>query len=360
MSELFMPLGFPCGARMSNRFMLAPMTNCQSEEDGTLTEDEYHWLVKRAEGGFGSVMTCAAHVQAEGKGFPGQLGLHSDDHMPGLTRLASGLAAAGTLALAQLHHAGMRSPLELIEGKPVSPSDDEETGARAMSRDEIEETIEAFVRAAERVEQAGFHGAEIHGAHSYLLCQFLSPQTNRREDEFGGSPRNRERIVDRIIDGIRERCGSEFVLGLRISPERYGIVLDEARAAAQRWMLEGKLDFLDVSLWDYTKEAESEAHRGRSLLSYFAELERGQTRLGVAGKIMGTGDAQACLQAGIDFVLPGRAAILHHDLPRCFMDDESFEPAGLPVTREHLRREGLGEAFIEYLSRWPDFVASGD
>ena len=95
------PLSFPCGQQMKNRFMLAPMTNCQSHEDGSLSEEELHWLRLRAQGGFGMTMTCAAHVQEAGKGFPGQLGIFSDAQLPGHRRLAAALKAHGSLAVIQ-------------------------------------------------------------------------------------------------------------------------------------------------------------------------------------------------------------------------------------------------------------------
>ena len=101
---------FACGKRMKNCFMLAPLTNCQSHEDGTLSDNEFHWLTMRAKGQFGMTMTCAAHVQAVGQGFPGQLGIFSDRHLEGHKRLAAAIQAEHSLAVAQLHHAGMRSP----------------------------------------------------------------------------------------------------------------------------------------------------------------------------------------------------------------------------------------------------------
>ena len=90
------------GAQLKNRFMLAPLTNLQSGADGVLSDDEYHWLTYRAEGGFGLTMTCAASVQHSGVGFPGQLGAHDDRHIPGLTRLAAGIKAHNSHAVVQL------------------------------------------------------------------------------------------------------------------------------------------------------------------------------------------------------------------------------------------------------------------
>ena len=357
MTDLFAPLSLQHGPAMKNRFMLAPLTNTQSHPDGTLSDDEFAWLTYRAEGGFGLTMTCAAHVQAIGQGFPGQLGVFGDQHLPGLTRLAAAIKAKGSIAALQLHHAGNRSPQELIGQAPVCPSDDPETGARALTLAEVEQLREDFIAAAVRAEKAGFDGVEIHGAHGYVLCQFLSPTLNRREDRYGGSPENRARLVFEIIDGIRARCGANFQLGLRLSPERFGLELAEIIEVARQVLAQGKIDYLDMSLWDVAKEPVEEAFQGRSLMSYFTELDRGQVRLGVAGKIMTGATARQCLADGADYVLIGRAAILHHDYPQKVQADPGFVPVALPVTREHLRSERLGPAFVEYMNTWKGFVA---
>src|SRR5277367_3588052 len=103
MTDLLDPISFKRGPAWKNRFMLAPLTNCQSHPDGRLSDEEFHWLTMRAKGGFALTMTCAAHVQARGQGFPGQLGIFGDLHLEGLTRLASTIKAAGSLAAVQLH-----------------------------------------------------------------------------------------------------------------------------------------------------------------------------------------------------------------------------------------------------------------
>ena len=356
MSDLFQALSFTSGKSMKNRFMLAPLTNLQSHADGVLSDDEYRWLTMRAEGGFGLTMTCAAHVQAIGKGFPGQLGCFSDHHLPGLTRLADGIKANGSLAIAQLHHAGMRSPEEEIGERAVCPSANEETAARALTLPEVEQVAEDFIAAAVRCEQAGFDGVELHGAHGYLLCQFLSDTINQREDRYGGSLENRARILFDIIDAIRERCSPDFVLGVRLSPERFDIKLGEILELAQRLMSEGKIDFLDMSLWDSFKEPAEEAFKGRSLWSYFAELDRGNVRLGTAGKVRNPADAIRCIESDADFVMLGRAAILHYDFPNQLAANTNFEPVSNPVTADYLRAQGLGEPFVEYMSTWKGFV----
>ena len=357
MTDLFAPLSLQHGPAMKNRFMLAPLTNTQSHPDGTLSDDEFAWLTYRAEGGFGLTMTCAAHVQAIGQGFPGQLGVFGDQHLPGLTRLAAAIKAKGSVAALQLHHAGNRSPKELIGEAPVCPSDDPETGARALTLAEVEQLREDFIAAAVRSETAGFDGVEIHGAHGYVLCQFLSPTLNRREDRYGGSLENRARLIFEIIHGIRERCGPNFQLGLRLSPERFGLELAEIVEVARQVLSQGKIDYLDMSLWDVAKEPVEEAFQGRTLMSYFTELDRGQVRLGVAGKIMTGATARQCLENGADYVLIGRAAILHHDFPQKVAADPDFASIALPVTRQHLRNERLGPAFVEYMNNWKGFVA---
>jgi 2,4-dienoyl-CoA reductase-like NADH-dependent reductase (Old Yellow Enzyme family) len=346
-SRLFEPLSLARWPALKNRFMLAPLTNSQSHADGRLSDEEFHWLTMRAKGGFGLTMTCAAHVQRVGQGFPGQLGVWSDDHIQGLTRLASTIKAAGSVASVQLHHAGNRSPVDLV-GEPVCPSDDLENHARGLTTAEVEQLRDDFIEAAVRSEKAGFEGVELHGAHGYILAQFFSPEVNRREDRYGGSLENRTRILFEIIAGIRERCGPDFQLGVRLSPERFGLRLNEIVELAGQIMTDGRVDYLDMSLWDVFKEPHDEAFKGKSLMSYFTELPRGNCRLGVAGKVTSPAIAAKVLDLGCDYVLVGRAAILHHDFPRLARDPE-WTPIPTPVSAEHLRREGVSPKFVEYL-----------
>ena len=211
---------FPCGLSMKNRFMLAPLTNTQSHENGILSEDEFNWLTMRAKGNFGLTMSCASHVQSIGKGFPGQLGIFDDEHIEGLKRLTDEIKSYESLAVAQLHHAGMKSPKDIIGEQPVCPSDDNKTNSRALKLDEVKRLRDNFIEAGVRAKKSGYEGVEIHGAHGYILCQFLSSEFNKREDEYGGSLENRSRIIFEIIDGIRDECGSQFLLGVRLSAER--------------------------------------------------------------------------------------------------------------------------------------------
>lgn len=349
-------LTFRCGATMKNRFMLAPMTNTQSHEDGSLSDDELHWLTLRAKGQFGMVMTCASHVQAVGKGFPGQLGIFSDALMDGHQRLAASIKAHGSLAVIQLHHAGMRSPQALIGEAPHSASDNEKHGARGLTLAEVQQLRDDFIAAAVRAKACGYDGAEVHGAHGYILTQFLSSETNQRTDAYGGALENRARLLFEITDGIRRACGDDFLLGVRLSPERFGMQLQEVKELCQRFVSEDRIDFLDISLWDCFKLPEDETQRDRTLLEHFAAIDFGHVKWAAAGKLMSAADVQRVLDAGADFVAIGRAAILHHDFPKQVMANLGFKSVPTPVSKEHLRNEGLGEAFVRYMSGWPDFV----
>jgi len=133
--------------------------------------------------------------------------------------------------------------------------------------------------------------------------------------------------------------------------------LAEVLQMAERLMVADQLDFLDMSLWDVWKEPEEEAFHGRPLIDYFTALPRGRTLLGVAGKIRTPAEAERALAAGVDWIMLGRAAILHHDFPARYAQNPRFTPAELPVSRDYLAAEGLSPVFVDYMAGWPGFVA---
>lgn len=336
--------------------MLAPLTNRQSHENGQLSDDELNWLKMRAEGEFGLVMTCASHVQEIGKGFPGQLGIFSDDLNDGHKKLTQSIKEKGSLAVIQLHHAGMRTPHELINEKPVSSSDNKKTNARGLTLTEVKQLRDDFITAAVRSKKCGYDGVEVHGAHGYILTQFLSSEINHRTDEYGGSLENRARIIFEIVDGIREQCGKDFLIGVRLSPERFGMDIGEVKTVCQQLIDAGNINFLDISLWDCFKMPNDEKYQNLSLLDHFKSLDFKDVKWTVAGKISNAVDVQKILDAGVNFVSIGTSAILHHNFPRLVMNDPNFTPVATPVSEEHLLKEGVSKTFIEYLKRWPDFV----
>ena len=284
---------FNCGSVMKNRFMLAPLTNQQSYEDGKLSNEEYHWLTLRAKGDFGLVMTCASHVQEIGKGFSGQLGIFSDALIEGHKKLSSGIKSYGSLAVIQLHHAGMRSPFEVIKQKAVCPSKSEKHNARALTLEEIHTLRNDFIKAASRAQKCGYDGVEVHGAHGYIITQFLSSEINTRNDEYGGSLENRSRLLFEIVNGIREACGKQF---------------------------------LDLSLWDCFKFPEEYPKSKQTLLGHITDLNFKTIKLTVAGNIRTGKDVQEVLYSGVDFVTIGRSGILHHDFPKQVLSNPNFKP----------------------------------
>lgn len=348
------PVAFACGKTMKNRFMLAPLTNKQSHADGTLSDEEFHWLTMRAKGQFGLVMTCATSIQYGGRCWPGQLGIHSDEHIAGHKRLAQEIQKYGSLSVVQLHHGGLRSDEKMTGTQPVSASTIEKYNARGLTTQEVEQLREDFISGAIRAQKAGHDGVEVHGAHGYLLTQFLSKEINHRTDQYGGDLENRSRLLFEIVDGIRNASGPSFLLGVRLSPERFGMDIYEIRTISQQLIDSGNINFLDLSLWDVFKSSEVSE---QSLLEFTTDLDKKNVKITVAGKITGGEAVHKVLDAGVDFVTIGKAAILHHDFPDKVIKNPKFLPVQTPVSEEYLSNEGLSPTFIEYMKSWEGFVS---
>ena len=148
-------------------------------------------------------------------------------------------------------------------------------------------------------------------------------------------------------------CGNKFLLGVRLSPERFGMQLDEVVTISQQLIDNGKIDFLDISLWEVFKPAEE---TGKPLMDYFTSLDNRDVKLTVAGNLHSSAAVSKVLDAGIDFVTIGKSGILHHDFPVKVMNDPDFQSKETPVTADYLRQEGLGEAFVQYMRNWKGFV----
>lgn len=362
------PMSLRRGKSWGNRLFLAPMTNLQSNPDGTLTDTEIGWLAARGRGGFGQVMTAAAFVTPEGKAWQGQLGVHTDAMLPGLTRLASALRGTGTRSSVQLHHGGMRADHTLTGLEQRGPWNDPARSTTALSTGEVEALVEATVAAAVRCESAGIDGVQLHAAHGYLWGQFMDPRSNLREDRYGGSLANRLRFTLETLSGIRRATGPDFEVGVRLTPEGYGIPLAEAVEIIGTVLASGQVDTLDISMWDCWMSPRK-VETGRLLIEEFAELPRHGTRVGVTGRVLDRAgvdwalgrnlDGSTSLAGGFDFVGIGTAAILHHDsAAHLLADGSTFTPTPLPVSADHLRGELVGEPFLDYLrSGWDDFVA---
>ncbi|MBE0643830.1 MAG: NADH-dependent flavin oxidoreductase, partial [Bacteroidetes bacterium] len=195
---LFTPLRLRCGLTLSNRITVAPMTTWSSHQDGTIHPDEIAYLRRRSRGP-ALVMTAACYVQPEGHAFDGQWSCHSDAMLPSLRSAADAIHDEGALAVLQIHHGGRMCPASLLGHAPLSASavPAERPGAdipRAMTEEEILACIDAFADATRRAIAAGYDGVEIHGANTYLLQQFFSPHSNRRDDAWGGTLEKRMRF----------------------------------------------------------------------------------------------------------------------------------------------------------------------
>jgi 2,4-dienoyl-CoA reductase-like NADH-dependent reductase (Old Yellow Enzyme family) len=332
---LFQPLTLRCGLVVPNRIALAAMTNCQSQPDGRLGEDEYSWLARRADGGFGMVATCAAYVGLDGKAWPGELGVDRDDDLPGLTRLAARIKQAGSTAFVQLFHGGLRAEPELTGGPVIGP----ETA-------DLARVIEQFAAAAVRCERAGFDGVELHGAHGYLLCQFLSRTQNPRPFDA------RAGAVREVMRAVRARVSPRFCVGVRLSLEdrgnAQGLDLDESLQVA-RWLCDDGADFIHASLWNATKPTHKRPDEHPIPLVRAAVPA--DVAVIAAGAMWTHADAEAAMAKGADMVAIGRAAIVNPDWPR------TDGLARTPVTRAQLAEVAVSPTFASYLTHWKNFVA---
>ena len=361
-SPLLEPLAFANGARATNRLWLAPMTNMQSAEDGTLSDDELRWLELRARGGFGVVETCAAHVTPGGQGWKGELGIFDDRLLPGLERLAASLSALGALPIVQLFHGGVRAPSALTGNQPWSASafTDPAPGfevPRAATEQDIADVIHAFRLAALRAEEAGFAGVELHGAHGYLLSQFLSRTMNLRTDGWGGKLEGRARLIREVMRAVSAAVPRRFLVGVRLSPEDFGnakgLDLDESIDVA-RWLCDDGADFVHLSLWDGSRNTTKrpEVHP----LPLFRAAIPKEIPIVVAGKVWTKAEGDALLAKGASAVAIGRAAIANPDWPRRIAEP-SWEPRRPPLTIAELRERGSNETFAHYMRSWKGFVA---
>lgn len=359
---LYEPLTLRSGAVVPNRIALAPMTNGQSLADGRLGEDELAWLARCADGGFGLIETCAAYVGLDGKAWDGELGVDRDEDLPGLTRLAARLRRGGGLAIVQLFHGGVRATRRLSGEQVWSAStwqDDAPTfeTPRPATLDDIARAIEQFAAAARRCQLAGFDGIELHGAHGYLLSQFLSATMNPRTDGWGGDHAGRARLIREVARAVRERVGRRFVVGVRLSLEDWGsargLDLDENLQLA-RWLADDGVDFVHASLWDSAPMTKKYPDR-HAVPLLRAALPRDVAVIACGG-LWTAEDAVALRERGADIIALGRAAICNPSWP-IEARSPGWEPRRPPLTRAELLERSVSPVFIGYLTRWKNFVA---
>ncbi len=225
---------------LRNRLVFAPITTQYAGERGTVTERLKAHYETRARGGVGLAIVEATYVAPVGQVFVNQLGIYNDDLVPGLRELAGVIKRHGCVPAIQLHHGGRMAKSAVTGVQPVAPSPLASTGGdvpHALSESEIESVVQSFVRAAVRAQEAGFSAIEIHGAHAYLVDQFISPASNRRTDAYGESIENRARFLVELLRNVRAATGPGLPVWVRMNGREYGVeggtTLEEALQVAQ-------------------------------------------------------------------------------------------------------------------------------
>jgi 2,4-dienoyl-CoA reductase-like NADH-dependent reductase (Old Yellow Enzyme family) len=320
---LIEPFQFNNGIQLKNRIVLAPMTNFASHPDGTVSEEEINYYIRRSQG-VGMAITACTYVTPNGKGFPGEFGADNDEMIPSLKRLADALKEQGAKAILQIFHGGRACPPELVpNGEIVSASavaaEGNEHTPRALNEREIDDIIKSFGEAARRAIQAGFDGVEIHGANGYLIQQFFSPHSNRRNDKWGGSLDKRLNfplaIVDEVKKAAAKHADDSFIIGYRFSPEEPetpGITMDETLVLVDK-LADRDLDYIHVSLMDFWSEPRRGVEPDKSRIQYLLDTIGERAPLIGVGGIHTPEEAVKALQAGVPLLALGRGLIMEPD-----------------------------------------------
>jgi len=239
------------GCEIKNRIVMAPMGAHFENMDGSVSESLIDYFEARAKGGVGLIISPFAMVNRE-QGISG-LGIFSDKFIPEMNRLCERVQSFGAKFLLQIGHHGGKITGEFMGKKPVAPSSIYSPIypeiPRELTIEEIKKIVEDFSQAARRAKEAGFDGVEVHGAHTYLIGQFISPHTNKRDDEYGGDFERRMNFPSQIIKGIKDICGEKFIVGFKFSAHEHlkdGVDDNLARKIAKHMEKQG-IHYIHVS-----------------------------------------------------------------------------------------------------------------
>ncbi|MET3291509.1 UNVERIFIED_CONTAM: 2,4-dienoyl-CoA reductase-like NADH-dependent reductase (Old Yellow Enzyme family) [Brevibacillus sp. OAP136] len=321
-SPFFESLTLKSGIPLKNRIVLAPMTTLSGNEDGTVSDAELRYYARRSKG-VGMVVTACTYVTPNGKGFSGEFAAFSDAFILSLQRLATTIKEQGAKAILQMFHGGRECPPDFVpNGVVVSASavPSERNAAvvpQALTDDEVAGIVKDFGETTRRAIEAGFDGVEIHGANGYLIQQFFSPHSNRREDRWGGSVERRLAfplaVVDEVKRVVAEHAKAPFAVGYRFSPEEAeepGITMEETYTLVDA-LLEKNLDYLHVSLNDFW----SKPRRGVEDTSR-SRIELILARVGNKVPVIGVGslytpdDVAKAMQTGVPLIALGRELVV--------------------------------------------------
>lgn len=364
--KLFKPFTFKSGVTLDNRILMAPMTTNSSFENGMFTTDE-HLYYERRGGEVGGIITACAHVKEDGK-FAASPSVSSDLHIESLSKLAKQIQSTGSKAILQIFHVGRMGSAKSLRGlQPVSASavppmrDNAET-PRELSGEEVEELVQDFGEATRRAIQAGFDGIEIHGANTYLIQQFFSPHSNRREDYWGGSLDKRMNfpveVVNAVQQSIRKYAEKPFIFGYRISPEEIeepGITLEQTLTLMNKLKM-FDLDYFHVSLGNIFGSSL------RDTTDKSPVIKRIQDEIGSDVPIIGVGNiitpddaVQAIDELGIPLVAIGRELIIDPDWVLKVKEGKEEEITKL-LNAEDREALYIPDAMWEYMQSRPGWV----
>ena len=248
---------------MRNRIIVGPMEKSLANLDGSVGERYVAYARRRAMGGAALIQLESTYVSPEGRGNPYQVGCHGDHVIPALARMAAELHHYGAKLAMELNHGGRQASITAHHRRPIGPSAipstfmDAGSVPREMAYRDIRRVIDDFAAAAERCMQAGVDMIHLHGAHGYLLGQFLSPQSNRRTDSYGGALQNRARFPLEVLEAVRQVVGPDYPIGYRISASEYidgGLQAEEAARFAVM-LADAGIDLIDVAGGTYESMA---------------------------------------------------------------------------------------------------------
>jgi len=223
MRKLFEPSEIN-GLKLENRFVRSATWEGMAAEDGSCTPKLVNLMADLARGGVGLIISSHAYVQKVGQAGNNQLGIHNDDMLPGLQKMTAAVHGQRGKIVCQLAHAGFFANAKLSGQTPMAPSAVEgiaKSPRKEMTKHDIDNVIEAFAAAAGRAKSAGFDGVQIHGAHGYLISEFISPWFNHRNDGYGGSVENRARLALEVLRAIRNTAGIDFPVLIKLNCKEF-------------------------------------------------------------------------------------------------------------------------------------------
>ena len=317
-APLFQTYTLNNGVTIKNRLVVAPMTHFGSQADGLISDQERTFLSNRA-GDMGMFITAATLVQKDGKAFHGQPEATGEHCLDSLKETAQILRQQGAKAILQIHHGGSKAIDELLDGlDKISASASEAEHAREATAEEVEALIASYAQAADLALRAGFDGVEIHGANGYLIQQFYSAQSNRRNDQWGGSLENRMRFPLAVIDAVvavREKHRrNDFIIGYRFSPEEPGddgLTMNETGALIDA-LVQKPLQYLHVSLWEFDKKIRRGGDTAQTRMQFIHERINGKLPLIGVGNLFTADQILAAYETGwAEFIALGKTVMIN-------------------------------------------------